>query len=126
MLLGWVCSLAAREGAVSVRIGMFWKENSRKKKRLKLEDFLHMMPRFINWPPLKKWIKDVSHMVISFHLLRNIKKTSFSGSFDSLRAGAKVEELCSSILKACTIQVQINARPPTGQPILNANKTEQK
>lgn len=85
-----------------------------------------MTPRFINWPPLKKWIKDVSHVVISFHLLRNIQKTSFSGSFDSLRAGAKVEELCSSILKACTIQVQTNSRPPTGQPILNANKTEQK
>lgn len=66
MLLGWVCSLAAREGAVSVTIGMFWKEHSRKKKTLKLEQFLHMMLKFINWLQLKKWIKDVSHVAFTY------------------------------------------------------------
>lgn len=83
------------------------------------------MFRFINWPPLKKWIKDVSHVVISFHLLRNTQKTSFPRSFVSSRK----QRLKSCVLqywKPIPYKYKLNSSPPIGQPILNANKTQQK
>jgi len=82
-----------------------------------------MMLRFLNQPALKKYTKDISHVVINSHKFRNFQKTSHLCSFSSLRTGEKV--LLSSRLKVCTIKVQTNlhSRPSTGQPILNANKT---
>lgn len=64
-------------------------------------------------------------MLISVHLLRNTQKTSFPCFFVSLRK----QRLKSSVLqywKPVPYKYRLNSGPPTGQPVLNANKSQQK